>query len=215
MINTIDVKKVIAELISGDVNRMIASLAKADTGVLLRKELVNAEILPANAPLLNDKALVALVLKNGQMMAPRSMQASGDDKGPLLNIQIASNLKGTEMEDIIETFNSEIQPLREVIKNGQMQVVFARPEGSPTALRVQMIVSPNTDEALESMNLATSRVAAEVCGPNIQEPYPQFIADLYAKNISIASDALKHAVIAGLPDSAKEYAPLLLMGYRT
>lgn len=215
MLNNMDIEKVISELISNNTSRMIASLAKADTGVLLRNELVNAGILPPDAPLLNDKALVALVLKNGQMIKPRSMNASGEDKGPLLNIQIPGNLKGTEMESIVEKFNKEIEPLREVIKKGHMQVAFAKPVGSPTALRIQMILSPDEDEALQSMSLATARVAAEVCGPNIQEPYPQFIADLYAKNISIASEALKHAVIAGLPDSAKEYAPLLLMGYRT
>ncbi len=47
----------------------------------------------------------------------------------------------------------------------------------------------------------------------MQEPYGQFVADLWAKNISTAAEALAAAILHKMSD--QRWQPYLALGYRT
>lgn len=216
ILRDLDVPSIIKTLTSsGEADHLVASLAKADTTTILSAEIADHIDALKNAPSVTDKALAALILENGEMLTPRSLRPENDKpNGFPINVFVSDSLKGADRA-LVEQFSEDLQPLRDIILKHRMQVIYAKPFGMDTAIRIQFTAPVDHDQATKEAETLTSRIVAEVAGPDMQEPFPQFVADALAKSVSTGSEALKQSLIAALPPESAEFAALILRGYRT
>lgn len=185
----------------------VASLAKAEQSTDLMTELRRAFPALEAMPTLTDKALAALVLEPGEILTPKPVSHRPN--------WLDSNIDGPTTP-AFTAFTHALAGIREAIRDGRIHNAFIKPHTSTGTVRVQYATpdraATHTDPATAQL---LARIAAEVVGPDIQEPFPQYIADIEAKSVAIGLNALKQSVTTTLADTHPDLAPLLIRGYRT
>jgi hypothetical protein len=193
----------------------IVGLPKADSSTeFCRKYSRN---LGFELPPITDRFLATQVLEPGEMLLPRKPEnwhglhinfrktiESDDEAEQNPAVQHLVEKSAEELDDVIE-------PLRNCHKKGQgVGITYLKPHRSDTCVKLEFKASLGPDHG----TWLASILAAEAVSPHMQEPYAQFVADLWAKNVSMAADALGAAVRHKLsPDAA--WAQYLTLGYRT
>jgi hypothetical protein len=167
-------------------------------------------------PAVTDRVLATEVLERGEMLRPRkpeswhrlhilSRRNTTDDAEQESDPGVAQHVR-----KIAEKLDAAIEPLRHCRDAGQgIGVTYLKPHSSDTCVKVEFKASAGADHG----TWLASVLSGEVPGPHMQEPYGQFVADLWAKNISTAAEALAAATLHKMSD--QRWRPYLALGYRT
>ena len=169
-----------------------------------------------NLPPITDRLLATLVLEPGEMLLPRK-----PENWHGLHIQFRKNTEVGEIEGnpatqrLVEMtareLDAAIEPLRNCSRAGHgVGITYLKPHKSNTCIKIEFKASQGKRHGV----WLASILSAEAVSPHMQEPYAQFVADLWAKNVSMAADALGAAIRHKLSPNST-WAQYLTLGYRT
>jgi hypothetical protein len=168
-------------------------------------------------PPIADRFLATVVLEPGEMLVPRK-----PENWQGLHVQFRQRIRDDEdvehnsaTKRLVETTAKEldraIEPLRNCDKAGRgVGITYVKPHRSNTCVKLEFKASQGKDHG----EWLASILSAESVSPHLQEPYAQFVADLWAKNVSMAADALSAAIRHKL-SAEPTWAQYLTLGYRT
>ena len=202
-------------LICHDTNgARIVALPKADTStefcVKYRRDY------GFDLPPITDRVLATEVLERGEMLKPRkpqnwnrlhilSRRRTDEDIEQAASIQVEQ-----DVYNVAQKLDEAIEPLRHCNEAGHgIGITYLKPHYADTCVKIEYKASAGIDHG----TWLASILSAEVPGPHMQEPYAQFVADLWAKNISMAAEALAAATRHKMAD--QRWLPYLTLGYRT
>lgn len=149
----------------------------------------------------SDKVLAALVLEPGEMLKAARVPESWSK----LHIISAKDQAAGGMANSLDAV---IAPLRD----RDIAVYYAKPYGSSTAVKVEFKRRLGPERRIQTARM----VSAETPGPHLQEPFCQFLADLWAKSVGLAVAAQLQGVRLDIAEQANPaHLEYLLRSYRT
>ena len=150
----------------------------------------------------SDKVLAALVLEPGEMLKAAVVPDSWSE------LHIISARKDAAANDLATRLNRVIGPLRD----RDIAVYYAKPYSSSTAVKIEFKKRLGAERRVDTARM----VSAETPGPHLQEPFCQFLADIWAKSVGLAVSAQLQGVRLDLADhKSPVYLEYLLRSYRT
>jgi hypothetical protein len=153
----------------------------------------------------DDKYVTSLILSGGQYTVPR--QVSGA-QWPRLHIA-AQPYSRADVSGIPAKLDAKLSPLRE----RQLFFTYWRPDDVSPSYRIE--IKPELAHHHRALSTAFSTLAAQITGPFVREPYPQYLADMMAKSVSLGLSALQASAHLVLTRKNPDLAPLLTHSYRT
>lgn len=192
----------------------IVGLPKADSSTEFRDKYKREYAF--DLPPVTDRVLATEVLERGEMLKPRkpenwhrlhvfSRHRTGEDAEQESNPQVTRHVS-----QVADDLDAAIEPLRHCREAGHgIGITYLKPHSSDTCVKVEYKASAGIGHGTWLAGV----LSAEVPGPHMQEPYGQFVADLWAKNISTAAEALAAATLHKMSD--QRWQPYLALGYRT
>jgi hypothetical protein len=167
-------------------------------------------------PPVTDRVLATEVFERGEMLKPRkpqnwhrlhifSRRPRDDDAEQEPDPEVSKHV-----DKVARDLDAAIEPLRHCDEAGHgIGITYLKPHRSDTCVKVEYKASAGIDHGI----WLASVLSAEVPGPHMQEPYGQFVADQWAKNVSTAAEALAAATHHKMSD--QRWQPYLALGYRT
>ena len=147
----------------------------------------------------DDKYLLGLILQAGELLTPQQVPVQ-----PWSSLHFRSE----QEEELAATLEKAIGPLKE----RKLKFTYFKPTEFSPAFRIEF--KSHTSKQLFESILAT--LAAQITGPFIKEPYPQYLADVMAKSVGLGLSALQTAVQLNMSGKGRpEIAELLIHSYRT
>lgn len=192
----------------------IVALPKADSSTEFRDKYKRDYAF--DLPPVTDRVLATEVLERGEMLKPRkpenwhrlhifSRRNTGEDAEQEPDPRVTQHV-----HTVAKKLDDAIGPLRRCREAGHgIGITYLKPHSSDTCIKVEYKASAGIDHGTWLAGVLSS----EVPGPHMQEPYGQFVADLWAKNISTAAEALAAATMHKMSD--QRWRPYLAIGYRT
>jgi len=168
-------------------------------------------------PPITDRFLATQVLEPGEMLEPRK-----PENWQGLHIQFRQTIENADEEEedpakqrLVETtardLDEAIEPLRHCGEAGHgVGITYLKPHRSNTCVKIEFKASKGKPHG----QWLASILSAESASPHMQEPYAQFVADLWAKNISMAADAVAAAIRHRLSPN-ETWSQYLMLGYRS
>lgn len=192
----------------------IVALPKADSSTEFRDKYKREYAF--DLPPVTDRVLATEVLERGEMLKPRkpenwrrlhifSRHRTGEDAEQEPDPRVTEHVR-----QVAEKLDAAIEPLRHCGEEGRgVGITYLKPHSTDTCIKVEYKASAGIGHGTWLAGV----LSAEVPGPHMQEPYAQFVADLWAKNISTAAEALAAATLHKMSD--QRWQPYLALGYRT
>jgi hypothetical protein len=149
----------------------------------------------------DDKLVLGLLLKPGELIPPQRMP-----EHPWRTLHLDARKK--EDETTAQAMQQAIKPLTE----RHLSYTYFKPDEYSPAFRLE-VKEGLSDAQLDAI---CTTVAAQMTGPFVREPYPQYLADVMAKSVGLGLYALQTATqlaLSGLGRS--EIAEMLVHSYRT
>lgn len=145
---------------------------------------------------MDDKVFMSIVLNENEYTKPLTVGQCRKERDMWKNIHMKCNL---EIEGIDN--DSELNPRLEeaiapfkITDNHESELYFCyyKPNAYSSAQRIEIKQGVALDEnKLEKMFRSIKR---QVVSPEIREPFPQYLADIIAKNISFGMEAVNQAI---------------------
>ena len=146
----------------------------------------------------DDKYLLGMLLDGGELIEPQQVPAQWG--------QLHFDARQGD-ENLERDLTAAIEPLRQ----RQLLFTYFKPDDTSPAYRIEI-----KQGAVHDLDRICSTLAAQITGPFVREPYPQYLADVMAKSVGLGLSALQSAVQLQLSGSGRpEIARLLLRSYRT
>ncbi len=150
----------------------------------------------------SDKVLAALVLEPGEMLKAAQVSEAWSD------LHILSARGDAKAKAMADKLDKQIGPLR----SRDIAVYYAKPYGASIAVKVEFKKKLGSSRRVQTARM----VAAETPGPHLQEPFCQFLADVWAKSVGLAVSAQLQGVRLDLADHADaRHLEYMLRSYRT
>lgn len=176
----------------------VVAMPKYDSSQTIVNRLEEQLGLPMSG---DDKYLMGLVLEPGELLVPQQMP---EDPWHSLHFNAGS----VADRDIEDAFTTAILPLKE----RKLMFTYFKPDAFSPAFRLEIKSEPGQVD----LDLLCSTLSSQITGPFIREPYPQYLADVMAKSVSLGISALQTAVQLGLSSMGRpEISEMLLRSYRT
>ena len=146
----------------------------------------------------DDKYLMALLLEPGELTVPQQVPPQ-----PWASLHFNADPAD---QDIADAFSEAIEPLR----RREVEFAYFKPGLLSPAFRLEL----KRDVDAAALDSLCSTLSAQITGPFVKEPYPQYLADVMAKSVGLGLDALQTAVQLKLSERP-EISELLIRSYRT
>jgi len=149
----------------------------------------------------DDKHLLGLVLQPGELLTPHQVPEQ-----PWTSLHF--DARSTADQDWAYAFEQAIKPLKE----RALKFTYFKPTEFSPAFRIEFKSNISNQE----LNIILATLAAQITGPFIREPYPQYLADVMAKSVGLGLSALQTAVQLSMSGIGRpDIAELLIHSYRT
>lgn len=180
----------------------IIAMPKYDSSRELAKELGNkiGRHIPGD-----DKFLTSLILRGGEYTKPMRVEP---DPWRLLHIMSPVG-SAADVSGKVPVLDEILEPLRE----RNIYFFYWRPDDTAPSYRIEVKPSLADDEA--SLSFVLSTLSHQVTTPFVREPYPQYLADVMAKSVSLGLSAMQAAAHLALTRQQPQLAPMLVHSYRT
>lgn len=165
----------------------------------------------------DDKTFFSLALDENQYTKPLPVGQSKKEEYQWKIVHIKCNLPLDIDEDefalLNKRLNDSIAPFRpKDDEDSELYFSYYKPFKDGLSYRIELKKELASDEKLFQKYL--SSIKRQIFFPEIQEPYPQYLADIIAKNISFGMDAVTQAVRSNpLLSNNKNFH--LMLSYRT
>lgn len=189
-------------LLSFATDESIVAMPKYDSSRALCDELSTAvgRHVPGD-----DKYLAGLILRGGEHTTPIQVA-----KDPWRELHVRANPDAeNSVQELSDLCNEQIESLRQ----RQLFSTYFRPDTTSPAYRIE--VKPALAHDPVALPTLLGTLAAQMTGPFVREPYPQYLADVMAKSVSYGLSALQTAAQLALSRENPELAQLIVHSYRT
>ncbi len=164
----------------------------------------------------DDKVFMSIVLHENEYTKPLPVGQSKKDRDMWKKIHMACNLEIDEIDNNTELnllLKEAILPFK-ITENHDSDLYFCyyKPNSYSSAFRIEL----KKELALDTHRLEEMlrSIKCQIISPEIREPYPQYLADVIAKNISFGMEAVNQA-ISHNPDLNRQKNFDLIFPYRT
>lgn len=158
----------------------------------------------------DDKTTMTLILDSDEFTKP--LPVGQTDKSNKvwsdLNISISTKFNFVGKEKLKQELNEAII----LPKNRKIYFTYYKPYEWSPAFRIEIKEKCARSEI--ELAKVLKAIKEQVVSTEIQEPYPQYLADLMAKSVSDGLDAIKAVIQSQLSDEPK-FLRLLTQSYRT
>jgi hypothetical protein len=149
----------------------------------------------------DDKHLLGLLLQPGELLLPQQVPEQ-----PWTSLHF--NARSTADEKWVRAFEEVIEPLKQRV----LKFTYFKPNELSPAYRIEFKGNISDEE----FNIILTTLEAQITGPFVREPYPQYLADVMAKSVGLGLSALQTAVQLRMSSIGRpEIAELLIHSYRT
>lgn len=189
------------EKIIPDIPDIITKAFSDDSIIGLTKYSSSREIIDSRLTALeikaDDKIFMSSLLKQGEYTTPLPVGQSPKDHEMWRQIHLFCNLDLGEEDNIKDELNNQLRnaiaPFRVSEKHeSELFFCYYKPFENTPALRVEM-KKPLAEQVCRTERYLRS-IKQQIVFPEIREPYPQFLADIIAKNISFGMQAVDQAI---------------------
>lgn len=198
-----------SDVISDEVIRAAQRVADNESTVACPKSDSSTELsdvvesqgvkVPAKFP---DKVLASLLLDPNEVLDLKSATAPWDAYDV-----ISRHVTSSQGKEILAALTPSVERLR-----GSLRVAHIKPEGSPTAVRVETKSSLDDFATMDCWQA----IADDCAPPHTQEPVAQYIVDHIVKNVSELAKVQLAEARADLAEGADDrLLDLLIRSYRT
>lgn len=141
----------------------------------------------------DDKVFMSEVLKENEYTKPMSVGQSKKDKNDWKNIHIKCNLEITDKAEFNHQIKKAIAPLK-ITEDHESELYFCyyKPHSYTPACRIE--IKKSLAEDTERLEEVLYSIKGQIISTEIREPYPQYLADIIAKNISLGMEAVNQAI---------------------
>lgn len=152
----------------------------------------------------DDKYVAGLVLRGGEHTIPEQVH------GPVWRqLHLSTPSADPEVVGLVAQCDAQLAPLTRF----EMYSLYFRPDDTSPAYRVE--VKPDLAHDADGLASLFGTLHAQMTGPFVREPYPQYLADVMAKSVSYGLSALQTAAQLALTRDNPELAQLVVHSYRT
>ena len=203
-----------------DIPDMIRQAFSDESIMGLTKYSSSREIIDSQLKELNiradDKVFMSKVLEENEYTKPLPVGQSKKDQNIWKDIHIKCNLSIEGVDN-----HKELNPLLEkAIKpfkitndhNSELFFCYYKPYANAPIYRIEIKKALTEDN--EKFQKFLRSIKKQIILPEIREPYPQYLADIIAKNISFGMDAVRQAIYND-PILNREENFELIADYRT
>ena len=149
----------------------------------------------------DDKYLLGLLLQPGELLLPQQVPGQ-----PWTSLHFTA--RSASDEKWATALEEAIKPLKE----RALKFTYFKPSEFSPAYRIEF--KENVSD--EDFNVLLTTIQAQITGPFVREPYPQYLADVMAKSVGLGLSALQTAVQLRMSGMGRpEIAELLIHSYRT
>ena len=188
------------EKIIPDIPDMIKNAFSNPAIISLTKHSSSREIIDSSLKELHikadDKTFMTKVLKENEYTKPLPVGQSEKDKAMWEKIHIVCNLsiKGVDNENELNPLLEQaISPFK-IANNHDSELFFCYYKPYDHSLVYRLEVKKTLAKNQEKFQRFLRSLKKQIIVPEIREPYPQYLADMIAKNISFGMDAVRQAV---------------------
>lgn len=166
----------------------------------------------------DDKTFFSLALNEMEYTSPLPVGQTEKDESQWEMIHIKCNLEGLglgikEVEKLNSRLDEVVERFRPTRDSGtELYFSYFKPYETGLCFRVEM--KKKLAEDTKQLEKLFCTLRNQTFSPEIHEPYPQFLADIIAKNISFGMGAMKQAVTLN-PLLTNNDNFNLLMSYRS
>ena len=161
----------------------------------------------------DDKVFMSIVLRENEYTKPFPVGQSKKDKDMWKKIHIKCNLEIDNKTELSHLLAKAISPFKITeCHDSELYFCYYKPTSYSPAFRIEI----KKELALDTHRLEKTlrSVKWQIISPEIREPYPQYLADVIAKNISFGMEAVNQA-ISHNPDLNRQKNFGLIFPYRT
>lgn len=149
----------------------------------------------------DDKYLLGLLLQPGELLLSQQVPEQ-----PWASLHFTA--RSAADEKWAGAFEEAIEPL----KQRALKFTYFKPNEFSPAYRIEF--KGNVSD--EDFDTILTALEAQITGPFVREPYPQYLADVMAKSVGLGLSALQTAVQLRMSGMGRpEIAELLIHSYRT
>ena len=204
-----------------DIPDIIRDAFSNDAIISLTKYSSSREIIDTALPHLeikaDDKVFMSMVLKEGEYTHPLPVGQSERDKSIWGDVHIRCNLEidGVDNKNTLNPLlEKAIKPFKITDDHPESELYFCyyRPYSYTSAYRFE--IKKTLAEDRSRLEKFFRSVKNQIVSAEIREPYPQYLADIIAKNISFGMEAVDQA-ISNNPTLQNEKYFDLIFSYRT
>lgn len=188
------------EKIIPDIPDMIKQAFSNDTIISLTKYSSSRDLIDSLLKDLSikadDKIFMVKVLKENEYTKPLPVGQSKKDKNMWEHIHIKCNLDidGIDNEkDLNSLLTEAIAPFK-ITNSHESELFFSYYKPYSHSLVYRLEVKKSLAEDREKFQKVLRSIKKQIVFPEIREPYPQYLADMIAKNISFGMGAVRQAV---------------------
>ena len=118
---------------------------------------------------------------------------SKEGKDRWSNIHIKCNLPINEREELTKELKKAIQPFK-ITNEHQSELYFCYYKPYTYTPAYQIEIKKGIAKNEEKLQKLLRSIKKQIISPEIREPYPQYLADIIAKNISFGMKAIDQAI---------------------
>jgi hypothetical protein len=153
----------------------------------------------------DDKTYFNLTLHENEYTSPLPVGQASKERDQWNFIHMKCNLAleiteqemqdlNTKLKAVLHRFKPTKSPNQSTVSESDLYFFYYKPNEHGICYRIEVKKALAEDEAkLEKFLLSLKN---QIFFPEIHEPYPQYLADVIAKNISFGMGALKHAIMS-------------------
>ena len=205
-----------------DIPDMVSEALNDDNVIALAKYSSSRDILDSrvkrNDITVDDKTYFTLGLEEEEYVGPFSVGQSREECRKIWDdLHIKCNLDIPERVELNHRLEEAVSPMRTKDGNGpkksDLWFTYYKPHGGGPAYRIEC--KRTLAENRPRFERMLCSVKRQIVFPDIREPFPQYLADLMAKSVSNALEALQDAIRISpeLDIQGKKFD--LLMPYRS
>ena len=143
----------------------------------------------------DDKIFMSDVLRPGEYTTPTPVGQSEKDKRIWQDIHIACNLKieGVDKNEINSLLSDAISHLKIIDEqDSDLHFCYYKPYEYTSPCRIEM--KKGLADNSNKLEIFLRSLKKQIISPEIREPYPQYLADIIAKNIHFGMEAVNQAI---------------------
>jgi len=148
--------------------------------------------------IMDDKIFLTFVLKGNEFTKPLSVGQGIKEREDWKQVHIKSNLPIKSLNqkmvrELNERLEKSIEPFKVTpSKRSKLYFTFYRPFDDGPVYRIEIKEKLAVD--LDQLKKVLTSIKRQIVYPEIREPYPQYLADVIAKNISFGMNAVEQAI---------------------